>query len=380
MALLLSQAARFLQRAREGRSILLPIAYAAWVPVSALWSPAPAHSGFYGLWLLLIVGVVSLAVVLADDPSWFWDRWLAALVMGGALLTAASLGIAWLGLEQASNEVYILGEATTGARGLFISANHMGAVACLALAAAFARRLLRRSGGWSVGLVALAGLAAVAAVASLSRSAAISLLLAILTYFVLGRGGGSSRSFRTLSLLIVIAVVSVALARSEFAARTFDRFTETQHRMARRQEVRLHVWRAYSRGYLEKPLTGTGFMYMDVEGGFLARRVTGGAVVGPHSALIEYGLTTGLPGTLLFAAALVVAAIRLGRAPPPIRAAVIQVVVAMAPQYLAQAMTAPGSWGPFVLWVPLVFCGSLDGTPADEERHPLPDPEAEPGK
>lgn len=362
LVLLLPQFGAFL--GRRGRAVLLvPLLFASWVTVSAVWSKSPVQSAFYGSWLMLLVTIVVLVVLVVDDPKKVWTTWLTGLAWGGTAVCGLSLLLSLLGVEAAQSERFVFGTAAYGIRGLFFSPNQFGAVACLTLASALGLRLLRGEDGWTPGLVLLALVMTGISLATLSRSASLSIVLVFASYFVLSGGWRGRLSHRSVWLAILI-VGGVAVVQSEYGSNTLGRFTETREHLAGGEEPRIHIWRSYLRGFGRKPFAGTGYRNKEVGSEYMTRRVTGGTLVEPHNALIDYGLTTGVPGLFLFVATLLLGAVGLVRAPPMLRKAVLQVVIVMSPQYLAQAMTSPGAWGPFVMWVPLILMVSLSGATA----------------
>jgi O-antigen ligase len=340
------------------RILLSGVLYSLWTVLASQWGSDPGHSTFYGLWLLLILIDLNLCLALIDDLEEFWARFLAGLVALAVVVSAASLLAGVAGVQLAQSSRYGTGGIVVGYQGLFKNPNILGAQAALGVAAALGLRALRPAWtprSWLWGAVSLCTLAAVA---SVSRAAILAIAIAGTYDFV----ASTSRDRRgaVLGRIVLAALLFAGVARTDFATETVARVTSTRTNVSTGDELRVHIWRSYLRGFAEHPIVGLGFGQSALADDYVTRRFGADEEMDGHSVLMSYGLATGIPGMLLFGWVLAQAGAGLRRLRgTALRQSVVVVLAAMSPMFLATTIALPGSWGPFVFWTPVVFLGVL---------------------
>ena len=352
------------------------LVYLVWILLTGLWSDNPSATSFYGIWLALIALDTIAAIAVTGDPERFWRGWLVGLIWTGTAISALSLLLSFGGLELARSDRWVGDVMRVGYCGIFNNPNIMGGVAIFTLGALLARSILdgdqRRGIGWYL----VAGIAIITVFGSLSRGCLAAIVMAFASFVAIQWRIGD-RVFRLMlpitvsGLLLVVGLAATPLGRT-----TLDRALSTSNSVEEGNETRVHIWRSYFRSLRSHPVTGIGFMRTAGSQDVAAIR-RGLSKTTSHSVILGYMLATGIPGTLMFSF-LVFLAVR-GVLPLDegyrLRGSVLQLSLTMVPHYVLMSIAQPGNWGPFVLWVPLLFAATLSawqpGT-APEPDHPSP--------
>jgi O-antigen ligase len=371
IALLVAAVALLGSRPRVARQWALPglvIALAGWCMITAPWSGAPARSAFYGGWFFLIVTNIVLVILISGSSETFWEDWLRWLVIGGTVICAISLVVSFSGITYARADRWVQGTLSVGYQGIFHHPNTMGGHGAAVVAAGLALRGWRPHRIGNGLLTACVLLGSANAVASLSRGALLALLLAVTLHGLLGvpgrRRGLLSRSAPGLVLLAGLAGLTLYTAVGSSA---LMRMADTRSRISEGEEERVYLYRSYWRAFKESPLTGSGFQHFATGDDWVFARIVVSAGPGretgeraAHSAFLHYGLTVGVPGLILFLAIFLLALRGMFMIPDPgLRRAVLLLFLANTPMYAFQGVNSPGAWGPFMLWVPVLFVGLL---------------------
>jgi hypothetical protein len=358
------------ERLLEGpaRAAVGPVlVFFAWTGISGLAGIDPFHSVFHTGWLALMVVIIGLAMALHDSPHTFWAAWLKGLLVVGVLSLGASMVVILLGLEPAAAFRGIGNTQRPGYQGLFFSPNYLGIHACITIGAAMGLVALEpeRSGRWFVPVVVLC---LVSAVICASRAALLGTFLGLLAYAAHSWGAGSRR----LGFAVVMFALFLGVGLQSGVGRTgFERLAGTGDLMEAGKEPRQIIWASYLRRYVERPVFGVGFQVYGTQGDRSVMRELGRSMTS-HSIVIEYGLTTGLPGTLLFLWVLWGAA--RGLSTPEGRRCLPSIGLfwmSTAPSYLFDTMgTAPSQPATWPLLVMLLTARGFSGLPSREASAP----------
>lgn len=342
--------------------------YLLWATVSALACPDPSNALFHVIALALLVIILALTVSAFEDPTEFWRGWLASLVFGLAVVILVSIVLVVFGFDMARADRMVLGAVGTGFRGLMTGPNDLAQVACLGLGATLGLAELGGRGRNSWWFMPMVVLCCVAGLVSGARSGLLGILSGL--GYVLAaalferRGIGQVRRRQLLVGGIGLAVVVVGLLSSEVGRTQIGRMSETAVSATGSQaEVRPIVWGTYLRSVVRRPVFGVGYgNYATIDEPYTVRLVGAHA---SHMALMEYTITTGLPGTVLFCLALLVAW-RGAHAPGagPFRRSVVLFWAAAWPIFLlsmgAAGLAQVSGWA---FWVPIVCAGAFLAAP-----------------
>jgi hypothetical protein len=367
-------------------AIGVPALYLSWAVLSAGFGSNPAHSYFYGGWLMFMCVLIALALGLSRHPSSFWRNWLYGLIVIGTVTSIASLVLIIAGSPSASWHTLVHNEAvgstfeTARYRGLFVHANHMAANSLLAINAAISLVYLdrERMGLWLHGVIACCG---TVVLLSGSRAGVLTFVIALGFYgWLLVAPRWKRRTLNTgipetrkglVPLLAIILLLGVGL--SPAGSIGLQRLSRTDESLGGGGEDRRLVWASYAKGLVSHPLFGTGFMNSaTIDDWHTRRQIDSYAAMSGHSAPVEYGLTTGIPGLLLFLWMLWGGARGLIR--PGQKGLAISAIVfwcSTAPTYLLYTAgnepSAPAVWP---LWILLLTCRSMNGTPIEGQVEP----------
>jgi len=365
-----------------------PALYLGWCMLSAGFGSNPGHSYFYGGWLMFMCLLIALSLGLNRRPTEFWRHWLIGLTVIGTITSIASLAVIAAGVPGSSWQALVhnplLGGTleTSRYRGIFTNANHMAANATLAINAAISLAYLdkRRRGLWLHGVLACCG-----SVVLLSGSRA-----AVLT-FGLGLGfyawlhlsprwrvptasvGIPETRKGLVPTLAVVLLLAVGLSPAGSVGLQRLGRTDEAVSMGGGAEERNLIWASYAKGLVTHPVFGTGFMNSGIKADWHTRRQMANYTArAGHSAPVEYGLTTGIPGLLLFLWMLWGGVRGLMR--PGQKSLAISAIVfwcANAPAYLLYTVgnepSAPAVWP---LWILLLTCRSMNGVPIEGQTKP----------
>ncbi len=357
------------------RPALLLGCYSLWILVAGQWGLNAPVTTFYGAWIAAIFIVIILAVASVDDPSEFWTLWLQGLIVVGAVLLVACLIANLSGSPFARSDRWVEGTQRAGFCGIFVNPNVMGGLATVTAAASLASRLLmpdRPTPRWLLPLILLCG---VLVVSSLSRGSLVG-YIAALGWFG-WRSRASLRNWRRTTVGAAAAVFALVLMAStmQLGDSISSRLASTTVDSSSPREGRLHIWGAFARHARQHPIVGAGFSNSPMHDDYISIRLAG-AVRSSHSAVLMYMVAPGLPGGLLIAVLLGLGWRRLRERPvDPLGRSVGMLIIGLAPTFLFMSSSGPASWGPFSMWVPLVFAASLA---PQHERHPRRAPQLPP--
>lgn len=347
-ALVLVGAHDRLTRGAGRAAVDAPLVFFAWAGVSGLAGLDPVHSVFHTAWLAAMVVLLGAVLSMYPSPRAFWRAWLRGLVWVGVVALSLSLVAIAVGAEPAAAFRGVGSVQRPGYQGLFFSPNYLGIHACITVGAVLGLAALD---GPRRGFYAVLGLCLVASALCASRAALLGTLLGLGTYTVILPG---ERRRRGLLAGAVLAVFVVLALQTDVARTGFERLAGTGDLVDEGKEPRQIIWAAYARQYVERPVFGVGFQIYGTEGDRAVMRELGRAMTS-HSVLIEYGLTTGVPGTLLFL--WIVVGIGRGVRTREGRACLPSLAVfwmATAPSYLFDTMgtapSQPATW-PLLAWV-----------------------------
>jgi len=287
------------QRLMEGpaRVALGPVlVFFVWTGISGLAGIDPFHSFFHTGWLALMVIIIGLAMSLFESPRVFWTVWLKGLVVVGVLSLGMSLLVIALGLEPASAFRGVGYTERPGYQGLFFSPNYLGIHACITIGAAMGLAALDagRTRRWFVPVLLLC---LVCSVICASRAALLGTSLGLVSY---AAHSWSEARRRRVGLVVIVLAMFVGIGLQSGVGRTgFERLAGTGELMDEGKEPRQIIWASYLRRYIERPVFGIGFQIYGTQGDRSVMRELGRPMTS-HSVLVEYGLTAGVPGTLLF--------------------------------------------------------------------------------
>jgi len=335
----------------------VPLLFVGWLFIASSVGVWPERALFQTTGVLVMFLTIGLAISWYDDVLLFWERWCTGLVWIGATLLPLSLLAAALGMEWASQDRWVLGTEAIGYRGIMIAANHLGAMGCMTAGAALvvADRRAGEQPRWLLPLLLIAGSSVLA---SASRGAMIGFSSGMGWYLLRGaRRPGAAKLARRLALVAAVSVlIGIGLTQSNVGKTQIGRFAETPDLVRGGSAPRTVVWRTYGAAFLERPMTGLGFGVSAVDYDIHARRLVGGEARA-HNVLIEYGLTSGVLGLILFL--WLATGIVRGLSGPEGRPLLESVALFFAmtwPIYLLQTagsgMNEIGAW-PF--WIPLLL-------------------------
>ena len=359
-------------------AIWAPALYLGWCLLASGFGLDPSHSYFYGGWLLFMCILISITRGLYDAPEPFWDGWLVGLAALGSFNSIASILAIVFDAPGARYQRWIFNSssgqfsAAPGFSGIFVNPNTLSGTALLALGAAIALVYLR--GGkrppWLEWVLAVCG---VATLLSGSRAGIIGLVFVGLSYLWLFRpfrgrlvdGLSPPRPPQSLRGPTLLLIGLILFALSPVGRVGFDRLTSTDE-MSRGELGRDEIWMSFFRGLGERPMFGHGYMSRPMSADWETVRMMSGQIAKTsHSAPIEYGMTTGIIGLLLFLWMLwggVSGLFRPGHKDFG-RSAII-FWLCCSPIYLLYAHgNAPSAVAVWPLWVLLLACRSVNGQP-----------------
>ena len=284
-------------------SSLIVFLYLAWATVSGVMSPDPSNSLFHVVALIFLVFILALTLSASPDPGVFWRGWLVSLVIGLCVLQVASLAMIALGLDFVRADRSVFGDVAVGYRGLLTGPNDFAQVACLALGATLALAELKGPGPRPWWFLPMVVICSIAGLLSGARSGLLGVFsgLAYLLVTSLLRSERVSRGRRTSLVvgLVGLAVVLVGLWSSQAGRTQLGRMVETADTLrGDAVEARPVVWVSYLQSVGRRPLFGIGYGNKATMDDRHTVRLVG--LHASHSALLEYTIPTGLPGTLLF--------------------------------------------------------------------------------
>jgi len=344
------------------------LVFFVWSGISGLAGIDPFHSFFHTGWLALMVIIIGAAMSLFDSPREFWGAWLRGLVVVGALSLGASLVAIASGLEPAAAFRGVGFTERPGYQGLFFSPNYLGIHACITIGAAMGLAALEgRTGRW-FGPVLL--LCLLCSVLCASRAALLGTSLGLVSW---AAHSWSDARRRRVGLAVIVSAMFVGVGLQSGVGRTgFERLAGTGDLMDEGKEPRQIIWASYLRRYVERPVFGIGFQIYGTQGDRSVLRELGRPMTS-HSVLVEYGLTTGVPGTLLFL--WILWGIGRGLATPEGRRCLPSIGLfwmATAPSYLFDTMgTAPSQPATWPLLVMVLTARGFAGLPAVEQEPTL---------
>ncbi len=368
-----------------------PVVYLSWAILSSGFGLDPAHSYFYAGWLLFICLMISLSRGLHEKPESFWRKWLDGLVVVGVFFALCSILVIVFDVPGARYDRRMLSVESgvhilaPGFKGLFTNPNTMSAQAMLTLAAALARCYLDK-GKRPKWLEPVLAVATVAALLSGSRAAFLGVVAGGCCYLWLflgpkmkkrkkEQGPGSQQSWtRTAMAPLALVVLVLAFLVSPTGRVGLDRLVMERELSREGDKVgRDEYWSSFAKGLYENPVFGTGYMSKPMLHDWETLRLMPGQVAkSAHSAVVEYGTTTGVIGLLLFVWLLwggVRGLLRPGHKEFARSAVVFW--IASAPIYLFSA-NGNGPNGPSVwpLWVLLLCARSVHGQPLEGQAAP----------
>ncbi len=341
-----------------------------WLFVAAVLGLWPARSLFWTAGLLFLLLSIALTMTWFPNPTDFWRRWCKAIAIGSGALTGLSVLAIVAGASFAGSDRWAGGQLAASYRGVLDHGNHLGAVACVAAGSALALlqgRTSDRLPRWLLGFLVLCG---GAVLASGSRGALLGFSTGLLYFFL--RGGGSGQSLKRYRMVVgsVMATLLVlGLAFSDVGRTHLARLTETPETLEAGEEARTAVWATYLRSFVTRPAFGTGYGASPARADRMVVRSFDEGEHLSHNVFIEYGMTTGVLGLVLFC--WVLAGVVQGLRRPsarPFRQSVACFAATIWPAYLLQttggSLNELGSW-PF--WVPLLVARAFVAVDEPEE-------------
>jgi len=266
----------------------------------------------------------------------------------------------------------VQGEVGRGFRGLMLGPNDLAQVACLGLGATLGLGELgdrRRSSWWFLPMVVLFS---VGGLASGARSGLLGVLCGLgyllFTGFARGRGFGKARRKQLFGGALALIVVGIALMSTDVGRTQVGRMTETADNVTSGNvEVRPIVWGTYLRSLVRRPLFGVGYGNYATMDEPMTERVVGAHA--SHMALMEYTITTGVPGTLLFTLALWVAwkGSRARQAGPFRRSAALFLATNWPIFLLSTGATGLAQVSGWSFWAPIIVAGAFLAQPREAE-------------
>jgi len=289
-----------------------PVIFLSWALLASGFGIDPAHSYFYGGWILFICLIIGITRGLHAKPEPFWEDWLLGMTALGVFSSLLSFLAIIFDLPGARFQRFVHTSAVNAAEimpgfcGIFANSNTLSSVSMLGLAGAIALPYLR-GGKRPKWLELTLGICGLSVLLSGSRAGVLGLLSTGACYLWLLRpmqSGNTEQLGRTetrkkflvpvllfffLLVFALTAVGNVGLQRLAVGGNTGG------------GEIRQEVWASFAKGMLERPLFGHGFqaspMHTDWE---TLRRMPEQVAKGAHNAPIAYGATTGVVGLLLF--------------------------------------------------------------------------------
>ena len=345
--------------------------YLGWAVVSGLMCPVPGNAIFHVIALALLIVILAIAVSGFQDPAEFWRRWLGWLIVGLAVVLSISMLMVLVGAPIARADRMVLGAVGVGFRGLLSAPNDLAQVACLGLGATLGYAELSRRGRSAWWFFPMVLLCSIAGLASGARSGFVGVFsgLGYLTVSTAFRSKHySRRQWSQIGVGAVgVVILAAGLAMTDVGRTQILRMTETADNVsANRVEVRQVVWGTYIRSLGRRPIFGVGYgNYATMDERYTQRLVGEHA---SHAALLEYTVTTGIPGTLLFLLAMWVA-IRgaMHSSAGRFRASVIIFWAANWPIFLlstgATGLAQVSGWA---FWAPIIAAGAYWAVPQQQ--------------
>ena len=289
-------------------SSLIVFLYLAWATVSGLASPDPPNSLFHVVALAFLVLILALTLSASPDPGVFWRGWLVSLVIGLCALQVVSLVMIAMGFDFVRADRSVFGDIAVGYRGMLTGPNDFAQVACLGLGATLALAELKGPGPRPWWFLPMVVICSVAGLMSGARSGLLGVFcgLGYLLFTSILRSERVSRGRRTSLVvgLIGLAVVLIGLWSSQAGRTQLGRMVETADTLrGETVEARPVVWVSYLRSVGRRPMFGIGYGNKATMDDRYAIRMVG--LHASHSAILEYTIPTGLPGTVLFILVLV---------------------------------------------------------------------------
>jgi hypothetical protein len=290
-----------------------PVVFLSWALLASGFGIDPAHSYFYGGWILFMCLLISVTRGLHTNPESFWDDWLLGMVSIGVFASVLSIMAIIFDLPGARFQRWVINplggsaQEVPGFCGIFENANTLSSVSMLGLAGAIALPYLR-GGKRPKWLELTLGICGLSVLLSGSRAGILGLLSTGACYLWLLRpmqSGNTEQLSRTETRKKFLTPVLLLLCLFVFALSAvgsvgLQRLSISQESVGG-GDIRQEVWASFARGMLERPLFGHGFQAKPMQDEWETLRLMPSQVAkGAHSAPIAYGTTTGVIGLLLF--------------------------------------------------------------------------------
>lgn len=327
--------------------------YALWAILGGQFAVSPSRSLLVGGSLLTMVLVIGLVIGSWKDPAQAWEAFLRGQVAVGLVVCVACVLVSLSGAEQARNLRFTSQSLLPAFKGLFSNSILLGELGTLTAGGILALLTLRPQERFTPLRMAIIGLCLICLLASGARSPLLGMMLTVGVFWLfLERRRITPQT--AAGLLIAGGAALFVVVQLGAIETTFQRLSATEVG----EEGRLVIWATAVDVFLQSPITGQGFGTTSGQFGFMEARIVEDLSL--HNALLDYGLTAGLPGMFLFAVLLVRCVLGVVRTRDRrLAASLIVAFAGVIPIGLTNTTMAVMSVMPWMLWFPLVFSSSL---------------------